>query len=76
MPMMRFGGLINVHLQAALSSENNTSFKSKYCFSYGKLGGDITMGPLDADKTLSVETLNQTLTLPYEDDKAMLRREI
>ncbi len=59
----------------ALSSENNTSFKSKYCFSYGKLGGDITMGPLDTDKTLSVETLNQTLTLPYEDDKAMLRRE-
>lgn len=58
-----------------LDSESNVTAKNKYCYALGKLGGDITLEMLNADKKLSLEVLNQTLSLPFEDEKATLRRE-
>ncbi|ATB69977.1 phosphoglycerol transferase I [Sulfurospirillum diekertiae] len=58
-----------------LSSENNVSLKGKYCFALGKLGGEITTEALNSEKKLSLELLNQTLTLPSEEEKAIQRRE-
>ena len=58
-----------------LSSENNVSLKGKYCFALGKLGGEITTEALSTEKKLSLELLNQTLTLPSEEEKAIQRRE-
>jgi len=60
---------------ATLSSDVNASSKNKYCYALGKLGGDITIEPLNSEKKLTLDVLNQTLTLPYEDDKATQRRE-
>lgn len=60
---------------SALASENNVSAKGKYCYALGKLGADISLENLNAPKKLSLEVLNQTLTLPYEDEKAVKRRE-
>lgn len=60
---------------SALASENNVSTKGKYCYALGKLGADISLENLNAPKKLSLEVLNQTLTLPYEDEKAVKRRE-
>jgi len=60
-----------------LEPENNNSVKSsnKFCYALGKLGGDITIERLNAEKKLTLDVLNQTLTLPYEDEKAVRRRE-
>lgn len=60
---------------SALASENNVSVKGKYCYALGKLGADIRLENLNAPKKLSLDLLNQTLTLPYEDEKALIRRE-
>lgn len=60
---------------SALASESNVSTKGKYCYALGKLGADISLENLNAPKKLSLEVLNQTLTLPYEDEKAVKRRE-
>jgi len=59
----------------ALEPEGNVSLKSKYCYALGKLGADLTMETLSTQKKISVETLNQALTLPSEDQKAVQRRE-
>lgn len=60
-----------------LEPENNNSVKSsnKFCYALGKLGGEITIERLNAEKKLTLDVLNQTLTLPYEDEKAVRRRE-
>ena len=60
---------------ASLESDNNVSVKGKYCYALGKLGGDITIERLNSEKKLTLDVLNQTLTLPYEDDRATQRRE-
>ena len=60
---------------AALDLDNNVSAKGKYCYALGKLGGDITIDTLNADKKLTLDVLNQTLILPSEDEKAIQRRE-
>ena len=59
----------------ALEPEGNVSLKCKYCYALGKLGADLTMETLSTQKKISVETLNQALTLPSEDQKAVQRRE-
>jgi len=59
----------------ALGSENNVSLKGKYCFALGKLGGEITTETLSSEKKLSLELLNQTLNLPFDEEKAIQRRE-
>lgn len=61
---------------ASLESDNNVSAKGiKFCYALGKLGGDITMDTLKSEKKLTLDVLNQTLILPYEDEKAVRRRE-
>ena len=60
---------------ATLDSNSTISTKSKYCYALGKLGGDITIETLSAEKKLTLDVLNQTLSLPYEDEKARERRE-
>jgi len=60
---------------STLEPEGNVSLKSKYCYALGKLGADLTMETLSTQKKISVETLNQALTLPSEDQKAVQRRE-
>jgi len=61
---------------SALASESNVSVKGKYCYALGKLGADIRLESLNApQKKLSLDLLNQTLNLSYEDEKAVTRRE-
>ncbi|WP_041958035.1 sulfatase-like hydrolase/transferase [Sulfurospirillum arsenophilum] len=60
---------------ATLGLDSNVSTKGKYCYALGKLGGDITIDTLNADKKLTLDVLNQTLNLTSEDEKATQRRE-
>jgi len=59
----------------ALEPENNVSTKNKYCYALGKLGGTITKGALNAPKKFSLDVLNQTLDLAYDEANATQRRE-
>lgn len=59
----------------ALGTDNNVTLKGKYCYALGKLGGEITKETLSADKKLGLDVLNQTLTLPFDEEKATQRRE-
>lgn len=59
----------------ALGIDNNLTLKGKYCYALGKLGGEIIAETLSADKKLSLDGLNQTLALPFDEDKATKRRE-
>jgi len=58
-----------------LEPENNASTKSKYCYALGKLGGNITKESLQTSKKLSLDLLNQTLNLSFDEDNATQRRE-
>ncbi|WP_263833145.1 sulfatase-like hydrolase/transferase [Sulfurospirillum oryzae] len=59
----------------ALGNENNVTLKGKYCYALGKLGGEVTAETLNADKKLSLDLLNQTLNLSFDEEKATQRRE-
>ena len=59
----------------ALGTDNNVTLKGKYCYALGKLGGEITKETLSVDKKLGLDVLNQTLTLPFDEEKATQRRE-
>ena len=59
----------------ALAPENNASTKTKYCYAIGKLGGVITKESLKTSKKLSLDLLNQTFNLPFDEDNATQRRE-
>ncbi len=59
----------------ALDSDQDTTTKSKYCFAYGKIGGEIKLDKLSGQKSISLEELKEIAKLPSNDNNASKRRE-
>ncbi|AFL68828.1 sulfatase-like hydrolase/transferase [Sulfurospirillum barnesii] len=58
-----------------LESMKNIPSKSSYCYAYGTLGGEISTGILSSSKSLSLDTLNELVSLPFDTEEAKRRRE-